>query len=56
VDDRADRSADDSASKNLLLNRLRATLQQRLDALLEEVEPTVGRWRRPNPMWTGAAD
>ncbi len=37
-----------------LLEALRDRMQQTLDRLNAEIAPEVDRWRRPNPLWSGA--
>ena len=44
---------DAGAAKARLLETLHARLQGTLDALNAELAPLLGRFRRPNPLWTG---
>ena len=44
---------DAGAARARLLETLRARLQDALDALNAELAPLLGRFRRPNPLWTG---
>jgi hypothetical protein len=46
-------AGDAGATKARLLETLHARLQGRLDALNAELAPQLGRFRRPNPLWTG---
>jgi hypothetical protein len=45
--------ADAGAARARLLETLHARLQGALDALNAELAPLLGRFRRPNPLWTG---
>jgi hypothetical protein len=44
---------DAGAAKERLLETLHARLQGSLDALNAELAPLLGRFCRPNPLWTG---
>jgi hypothetical protein len=46
-------ASDPAAAKARLLEALHARLQGTLDALSAELAPLLGRFRRPNPLWTG---
>ena len=49
-------SANAESAKGRLLAALRDRMQGGLDALNAEIAPSVDRFRRPNPLWTGARD